>query len=123
MVAVSRNTAGRGHERAVTTCRVLAPRLLTVLIVLVALLALTVVDAPAASLRIFWRFAVLSFDSPATQAFDELACESSTSSGVATDTRHGTRLVPVACVVPVAGPTRLVSPALSSCITRSPPSA
>ena len=38
----------------------------------VAVLALTTTVAPGASLRIFWRYAVLSFDNPATQLFDEL---------------------------------------------------
>ncbi len=44
---------------------------------LAALMLLTAVEASGASVRIFRRFAVLSFDSGATQLADELACESS----------------------------------------------
>lgn len=89
----------------------------------VAVLALTTTVAPGASLRIFWRYAVLSFDNPATQLFDEIA---SAPSGL-TDAHAGAYAVgrlPLASRV-VAGPPSPVvpSPALSSCLTRSPPAA
>lgn len=41
--------------------------------VLLALLALLALAGPQASVSVFWRLAVLSFDDPLTQAFDELA--------------------------------------------------
>ena len=89
----------------------------------VALLALTTAEAPGASMRIFWRYAVLSFDNPATQLFDEMA---SASSGL-TDGDAGAHTVerlPLASrVVPGPASPVLHSPALSSCLTRSPPAA
>jgi hypothetical protein len=89
----------------------------------VALLALTTAEAPYASMRIFWRYAVLSFDNPATQLFDEMA---SASSGL-TDADAGAHTVgrlPLASrVVPGPASPVLRSPALSSCLTRSPPAA
>ncbi len=98
------------------------PRLLISLLVVVALVALTVVEAPSASLRILWRFAVLSFDHPSTQILDEVACESLAPSGARTEGQF-TRLVPSGRFVPASEPSRLVSPGLSSGITRSPPAA
>jgi hypothetical protein len=88
-----------------------------------AVIALTTTEAPGASMRIFWRYAVLSFDNPATQLFDEI---SSTSSGL-TDPDAGAQNVgrlPLASrVVSDAASPVLRSPALSSCPTRSPPTA
>jgi hypothetical protein len=89
----------------------------------VAILALATAEAPSASMRIFWRYAVLSFDNPATQLFDEI---SSASSGL-TDPDVGAHRVgrlPLASrVVPGPASPVLRSPALSSCLTRSPPAA
>jgi hypothetical protein len=84
------------------------------------LFAAMVVEAPDASLRILWRFAALSFDNPSTQAFDELTSESASVS-IEIQARDFTRLVALARLAPVCGPQRLVSPALCSGITRSPP--
>ena len=42
---------------------------------LVSLLAVFQLQAPASSLNIFWRWAVLSYDNPATQVLDEFAAE------------------------------------------------
>lgn len=44
---------------------------------LIALLGVLLVLGPQASVSIFWRLAVLSFDNPLTQALDELALEQS----------------------------------------------
>jgi hypothetical protein len=46
-----------------------------VAVVALALLASLQVVAPLASLNILWRFTVLSFDAPASQALDELALQ------------------------------------------------
>ncbi len=42
---------------------------------LLALLLLACVQQPSAALAIFWRAAVVSWDSPVTQWQDELACQ------------------------------------------------
>ena len=95
------------------------PCLLLVLLFLAG--AIQVADA---SMRILDRYTVLSWDNPATQHFDELICESSPPSQAGAEAGRSTRLA-----VRVSG--RLVtdstafrpdSPALSSGITRSPPS-
>jgi hypothetical protein len=99
------------------------PRLLTGLITIVALLALTVVEAPDASLRILWRFAVLSFDHPSTQVLDEVACESSAPGEVGTEAREVTRPVLSGRFTPASEPARPPSSVLFSGITRSPPAA
>ncbi len=45
--------------------------------VLIALVAVLLLLGPQASVSVFWRLAVLSFDDPTTQALDELALETS----------------------------------------------
>jgi hypothetical protein len=87
----------------------------------VALLALLAVEAPSASLRILWRFAVLSYDHPTTQVLDEMACAPSAASAVGAEARQFTRLLPCGRFVPAGEPSRLVASALFSGITRSPP--
>jgi hypothetical protein len=89
----------------------------------VAVLALTTAEAPGSSMRIFWRYALLSFDNPATQLLDEMA---SASSGV-TDAGAGAQTIgrlPLASrLVPGPAAPPLQNPALSSRLTRSPPAA
>jgi hypothetical protein len=90
---------------------------------LVALLVtLAVVEAPESSLRILTRYTVLSFDDPGGQILDEIACESSGPIGRALTALPITRL-PVSRL-PVSAPSVVFDdPALSSCVTRSPPAA
>jgi hypothetical protein len=92
-------------------------------LLLLALLALLLVQVPRASLNIVWRFAVLSFDNPATQVLDELACATTPYADSTAEARES---------VAVAAPGRLVwlqepragqRPALVAGITRSPPAA
>jgi hypothetical protein len=123
MGAVTMIMGGSRHTLATRSPGADLPRLLAILFIVVTLFALTVLQAPNASLRIFWRFAVLSFDNPSTQALDELASESSTSSGIATGAREFVRLVPTARLMPAVEASRPGGAALSSGITRSPPAA
>jgi hypothetical protein len=60
--------------------------------VLLAPVILAALEAPEASVRIIWRFAGLSWDSPATQLFDEVICESSPPSQAGAEARQATRL-------------------------------
>ena len=101
----------------------LLPRLACLL--LVFLLGMGAIEAAEASIRIVVRFAVLSWDNPATQLFDELVCETSAPSQAGSEAGQCTRLA-------VQASSRLVfdsiaphpaSPALSSGITRAPPAA
>ena len=46
-------------------------------LLLPVLLVVASFEMPMASLRIAWRFMVLSFDNPVTQALDDLVCETS----------------------------------------------
>jgi hypothetical protein len=94
-------------------------------LVLVVLVGVAAFQAAEASIRILWRFTVLSWDNPATQVFDELVCESSPPSQAGAEAGQSTRLA-----VAASGqlPTDSLaasheSPALSSGITRSPPAA
>jgi hypothetical protein len=93
--------------------------------VLLALLMLAALEAPEASVRVLWRFAVLSWDSPATQVFDEIVCESSPPSQAGAEAQRATRLGarPSARLAPDTAAPRPGSPAPSSGITRSPPAA
>ncbi len=109
MVGVTRTAAGPHSGRCIAGLLILA------------LLALIVVETPTASLRILWRFAVLSFDHPSTQMLDEVACESSTADGSGTGPRRFTHGVASGRFMPPPDPTRLVSFTLFSGITRSPP--
>lgn len=92
-------------------------------LLLAGLVCLAAVDAAEASLRIVLRFAVLSFDSPATQYFDELVCETSPPSQAGREADQSTRLGPRPSgrLVLDALSDRPPGPALSSGITRSPP--
>jgi hypothetical protein len=77
-----------------------------------------------AELSIFWRAAVVSWDSPATQLQDELAVQGIAYADVARQIREHT-----ACVVALSGrlgvvpPARSDDPALGSRLTRAPPAA
>lgn len=92
-------------------------------VALVALMALTAVETCDASLRIFWRFAVLSFDNPATQLQDELACESSPTSQAGAEALHSARLAVLTWrpLAPAPAPLAFATLALGSGITRAPP--
>ena len=92
---------------------------------LIVLISVAAFESAEASFRILWRYAVLSWDNPATQAIDELACESSPPSRAGAEAGQSTRLA-------VRSSGRLDGdraaprpdrPALSSGITRSPPAA
>jgi hypothetical protein len=105
-------------------CRPSPPRLLGVL-GLVGLMMLGTVDAANASLRSLWRYAVLSYDNPATQHADELACESSPTSEAGADAHQFTRLAcrPAGRLVPAAVELYGATPDPVAGITRAPPSA
>ena len=99
------------------------PRLACLLLAL--LLGMGAIQAAEASIRIVFRFVVLSWDNPATQLFDELVCETSAPSQAGSEAGQGTRLA-------VRASSRLVSdfvaphpasPALSFGVTRAPPAA
>jgi hypothetical protein len=53
--------------------RRLTPRCRSV--VLLGFLAIVILAAPEAAVRVVWRSSVLSFDNPATQVLDELASQ------------------------------------------------
>jgi hypothetical protein len=98
-------------------------RLASLLLVLVV--GLGAIQAAEASVRIVFRFAVLSWDNPATQLFDELVCESSPPSQAGAEAGQSTRLgvgVPGRLLTDAIAPHPEI-PALSSGITRSPPAA
>jgi len=91
--------------------------------VLIALMAVSAVEACDASLRIFLRFAILSFDNPATQLQDELVCESSPTSQAGTEALGSTRLA-VLTWRPLTSPPAPLSDrvsALGAGVTRAPP--
>jgi|RhiMetdeSRZDD1v2_1073273.scaffolds.fasta_scaffold2032665_2 hypothetical protein len=104
-------------------CRPSPLRLLGAL-ALVGLMMLGTVDAANASLRSLWRYAVLSYDNPATQHADELACESSPTSEAGADARQFTRLAcrPSGRLVPTAVERYDAAPDPGAGITRAPPS-
>jgi hypothetical protein len=91
--------------------------------VAIVLCTVTAVAAPAASLNIFWRYTVLSFDNPATQLFDEVLAESKAISTPDAPTQHSGRLPVTGRIARVVTTVVAASPALSSGITRSPPTA
>jgi hypothetical protein len=94
-------------------------------IVLVALMTLAQVESPRASLSIFWRGAVLSFDSPTTQSLDELASGATPVADPAREARRSAHAAAVqssplpiaAVVVAVRTAARLAG------VTRAPPEA
>lgn len=88
----------------------------------VALLLMAALEVPSASSRIVWRLLVLSFDSPATQSCDELACQSS-QTGEPDEADRYTRLVtrPVRRLAAVAHRLHRAPVTLSPGITRAPP--
>ena len=95
------------------------PRGIGLLIVLTCLLQ---VQMPHAVLNIVWRLAVLSFDNPATQTLDDLACETPFCTDARTTAEASTRLLPrVADRLFEPSPENLQRLARSGCITRSPP--
>jgi hypothetical protein len=89
----------------------------------VAVLLMAAFEVPSASSRIVWRLLVLSFDSPATQSCDELACQSSQTSEPDETDRY-TRLVtpPAGRLAAVARRPHRAPVTLSPGITRAPPS-
>jgi hypothetical protein len=92
---------------------------------LVLLVGLGASEAADASSRILLRFTVVSFDSPITQLFDELVCETSPTSQAGAEAGQANRLatgVSARLAVPSV-PSHPESAALSSGITRSPPAA
>jgi hypothetical protein len=93
--------------------------------VLAALMVLSAVEMCDASLRIFWRFAVLSFDNPVTQLQDELVCESSPTSQAGAEALRSARLAVLAWrpLATVAAPPCGRIDALLFGITRAPPAA
>jgi hypothetical protein len=93
--------------------------------VLVALVALVQLEAPRASLSILWRGAVLSFDSPTTQALDELASGATPVADPARDARRSARAAavtfsPLAVLVASVAAGTGCDPAG---VTRAPPTA
>lgn len=91
----------------------------------VALLAVAQVQRPHASTNIVWRFLVVSFDSPSTQALDALATEPAPHADLGAELREVARVAAGVssrlAASDALGSCR--SLALSSCITRSPPEA
>ncbi len=98
---------------------------LALAVFVVALLAVAQVQRPHASTNIVWRFLVVSFDSPSTQALDALATEPAPHADLGAELRELTRVAAgVSSRLAVSdGLGRYRSLALSSCITRSPPEA
>ena len=107
--------SGAGMKRRHWMLAALACALATVLI------TVTIGEAPGASMRILWRYAVLSFDNPVTQIFDEMASTSSAPSDPDAAADHLTRLPLASRLTPNAEPLGITNPALSSRFTRSPP--
>lgn len=71
-----------------------------------------------------WRTAVMSWDNPATQVVDELACESLTHTDPSREAREHAVLAPRACGgIHPRSQVSASSPSLRSRLTRSPPSA
>ena len=99
------------------------PRLACLLLAL--LLGMGAIQAAEASIRIVFRFAVLSWDNPATQLFDELVCETSAPSQAGSEAGQCARLAVRASrrFVSDSVSSRPTSPPLSSGITRAPPAA
>ena len=98
---------------------------LALAVFVVALLAVAQVQRPHASTNIVWRFLVVSFDSPSTQALDALATEPAPHADLVAELRELTRVVAGVSsrLAATDGLGRYRSLALSSCITRSPPEA
>jgi hypothetical protein len=91
--------------------------------VILASLLLAAVEVSGATLRIIWRAAVLSWDSPATQLADELAGRFSPLSDAGADARQSTRLAcrPTGQLTRHHAPPPAADPELGAGITRSPP--
>lgn len=71
-----------------------------------------------------WRTAVMSWDNPASQVVDELACESLTHTDPSREAREHAVLAPRACGgINARSQVTASSPALRSRLTRSPPAA
>ena len=95
------------------------------LVVLAGLLSVVQLQSAQASLNILWRYTVLSWDNPATEIEDQLACETAPSFDVAAEAREHVRMAraTAALLAPNPDEGQHSSPALSSGITRSPPAA
>jgi hypothetical protein len=98
---------------------------LALVLFVVALLAVAQVQRPHASTNIVWRFLVVSFDNPSTQALDALATEPAPHADLGAELREvarvGAGVSGRLAASDALGSCR--SLALSSCITRSPPEA
>ena len=71
-----------------------------------------------------WRTAVMSWDNPASQVVDELACEGVTHTDPSREAREHAVLAPLACGrVHARSQVAASGPTLPSRLTRSPPSA
>lgn len=90
---------------------------------LVGLLSVVQFESSHASVSILWRYAVLSWDNPATQIQDELACGTAPCADLAGEARESVRAVHLApgVLAPSRNQTARESPAHSAGITRSPP--
>lgn len=92
---------------------------------LTLLLVLSVAQATSATLGIYMRGALLSWDSPVTQQSDVLASQSVPWADAAGETLARARAGAAAAgrlITPPVDP-RFTAPALSSRVTRSPPAA
>lgn len=98
-------------------------RIAAVVLFLALLLPLQLAG-PQSSLNILWRFVVLSYDNPATQALDELALEKTAFTDALEDVLVRTRLAassPSRRLPSPAVPGFATSEALSGHAGRSPP--
>lgn len=94
-------------------------------VVLVSLLAFVQLASSHAALNILWRYTVLSWDNPATQIQDELACGTAPCADLAGEARESVRAAhwSLGLLAPGRDAGRRANPALSAGITRSPPAA
>ncbi len=95
------------------------------LVVLVGLLSVVQLQSAHATLNILWRYTVVSWDNPATEIEDQLACETAPSLDLAAEVRERVRMARTTAGLLATNPDdgQHSSPALSSGITRSPPTA
>lgn len=94
-------------------------------LLLLLLLAASQLCSVQASLNILWRHAVLSFDSPATQVFDELAVQKTSFDDPLADVLAAARIAAGAARagLPEAPRGPAISDVLSPRLGRSPPAA
>ena len=92
-------------------------------VLLTALLAVAQVEFASRLLGPVWRAAVLSWDNPATQVVDELACDTLPHSDPSGEARHAVLTPRTSGRVHARSQVLVPAPALPSRATRSPPSA